>query len=150
GFFPKLQCAAGLLLASIHTALPLSLTATHSRQFLSPLPRRSPPNLLLRNLGLRLCKRNEGQPQFCRLFSNMAQLSLQVPFILCGKNGVVICGAFANKAENDPGQLVRRSGDRLGHSQASFHPTKVVPEPGLTPMQTVGRHAKDASRSRAN
>jgi hypothetical protein len=35
------------LLASIHTALPLSLAAAHSRQFLSPLPRPSPPELLL-------------------------------------------------------------------------------------------------------
>jgi multidrug efflux system membrane fusion protein len=34
------------LLASIHTALPLSLAAAHSRQFLSPLPRPSPPELL--------------------------------------------------------------------------------------------------------
>ena len=94
------------------------------------LPRfglREPYMIAPKKPALRLCKRNEGQPQFCRLFSNMAQSSLQVPFILCGKNGVVICGAFANKAENDPGQLVRRSGDRLGHSQASFHPTRVSP-----------------------
>jgi hypothetical protein len=34
------------LLASIRTAPFLSLTATHSRQFLFPLPRLTPPDLL--------------------------------------------------------------------------------------------------------
>jgi len=46
GLLSKLQRQAGLLLASIRTALLLSLTATHSRQFLFPLPRPTPPVLL--------------------------------------------------------------------------------------------------------
>jgi hypothetical protein len=57
---------AGLLLASIRTAPFLSLTATHSRQFLFPLPRPTPPDLLPGNLPARLCKplRNAGGLNF--------------------------------------------------------------------------------------
>ena len=66
GLLPKLQCVAGLLLASIHTAFPLSLTATHSRQFLFPLPRPTPPDLLPGNFPARLRKplRNAGGLNF--------------------------------------------------------------------------------------
>ena len=81
GLLPKLQCAAGLLLASIHTALPLSLTATHSRQFLFPLPRLTPPELLLRNSICKVLDRNEFETKRSGVFAQGVLTAAKMFFV---------------------------------------------------------------------